>query len=143
MRCAIRALPRFLLPIERCLHDTDTLAAARGVTLPDSDVRLLLVRAGNEAKGKTAKSAGTATSGKDRMLAEAVQALAAVRGEIVEERDRPGGEVGRRPLPAADGIAAFEAIKDSCALRSGSEPGSRGYLIYLRSFLENLAKPAI
>ncbi len=136
--------PRYapiLLHIERCLHDTDKSATARGLTLTDSNVRSLLVRAVNEAKGKTAKSAETATSDKDRLLAEAVHQLAAVRGALVEEGDRPDGAVERRPLPAGDWIAALETIKHSCALRTGHEPGSRGYLGYVRTFLENMAKP--
>jgi hypothetical protein len=130
-----------LLQIERCLHDTDKLAAARGLTLTDSNVRSVLVRAVNEAKGKTAKSAEPASSDKDRLLTEALHQLAAVRGAIVEEQDRPDGSLERRPLPAGDWIAALETIKDSCALRTGREPGSRGYLGYVRGFLENMAKP--
>jgi hypothetical protein len=104
------------------------LAAARGLTLTDSNVRSVLVRAVNEAKGKTAKSAEPASSDKDRLLTEALHQLAAVRGAIVEEQDRPDGSLERRPLPAGDWIAALETIKDSCALRTGREPGSRGYL---------------
>lgn len=133
--------PRYapiLLQIERCLHDTDKLAAARGLTLTDSNVRSLLVRAINEAKGKTSKAAA---SDKDRLLAEALHQLAAVRAAIVEERDRPDGTVERCPLPAGDWIAALEAIKESCALRTGHEPGSRGYLGYVGTFLENMERP--
>jgi hypothetical protein len=134
--------PRYsliLLQIERTLHDTDKLAATRGVTLTDSNIRSLLVRAINEAKGKTVKSAETATSDKDRFLTEALHQLAAVRTAIVEERDRAGGSVERRPLPASDWIASLEAIKDSCAVRTGREPGSRGYLEFLRDFIKNAA----
>jgi len=136
--------PRYapiLLQIERCLYDTDKLAATRGLTLTDSNVRSLLVRAVNEAKGKTAKSAEAAASEKDRLLAEALHQLAAVRGAMVEERDRPDGSVERHPLPASNWIAALETMKDSCALRTGHEPGSRGYLGYVSGFLERMAKP--
>ncbi len=136
--------PRYapiLLQIERCLHDTDKLAATRGLTLTDSNVRSLLVRAVHEAKGKTAKSTEPATSEKDHLLAEALHQLAAVRGAIVEERDRPDGPVERHPLPAGDWIAALEAIKDSCALRTGHESGSRGYLGYVSRFLEDMERP--
>lgn len=134
--------PRYapiLLQIERCLHDTDKLAGTRGLTLTDSNIRSLLVRAVNEAKGKTAKSVETAMSDKDRFLAEALLQLAAVRSAIGEAQDQPDGSVQRRPLPAADWIAALEAIKDSCALRTGREPGSRGYLEFVRGFLANAA----
>jgi hypothetical protein len=134
--------PRYaliLLQIERCLHDTDKLAATRGLTLTDSNIRSLLVRAINEAKGKTAKSVETAMSDKDRFLAEALPRLVAVRGAIFEAQDQPDGSIEHRPLPSADWIAALEAIRDSCALRTGREPGSRGYLEFVRGFLAKTA----
>ncbi len=135
--------PRFsgiLYAIESQLHATDRLAATRGLALTDSNVRSLLVRAGNEAKGKSPKADTPASSEKDRFLAEAQRELTAVRATIFEERDRLDGSVERRPLPAADWIAALEAIKDSCAVRTGREPGSRGYLDYVREFLKNAGR---
>jgi hypothetical protein len=63
-----------------------------------------------------------------------------VRASIVEERDRPDGSLERRPLPAADWIAALEAIKESCAVRTGREPGSRAYLDFVREFLKNAGR---
>ena len=132
--------PRYagiLLEIERKLHEADRLADARGLTLTDSNIRSLLVRAINDAKGKTAKSAEAAGSDKDRFLAEALLQLAAVRTVIVEERAGPDGRVERRPLPSADWVAGLEAIKDSCAVRTGREPGSRGYLEFLRGFMKD------
>jgi hypothetical protein len=134
--------PRYagiLLEIERTLHEADRLAGARGLMLTDSNIRSLLVRTINEAKGKTAKGTETAVSVKDRFLAEAQQQLAAVLTAIVEERDGADGTVERRPLPAADWIAALEAIKDSCTVRTGREPGSRGYLEFLRGFMKDAA----
>ncbi len=131
--------PRYsgiLLEIERTLYEADRLATARGLLLTDSSIRSLLVRAVNDAKGKVAKSAETAASGKDRFLAEAQQQLGAVRAAILEESDQPDGSVQQSPLPTADWIAALEAIKDSCAVRTTSEPGSRGYLEFLRGFLD-------
>lgn len=134
--------PRYagiLFEIERKIHEADQLAATRGLTLTDSNVRSLLIRAINEAKGKTAKAAEAPLSDKDRLLGEAQQQLAIVRQAIVEERDRPDGEIDRRPLPASDWIAALEAIRDSCAVRTGREPGSRGYLEFLRGFIKDAA----
>ena len=132
--------PRYagiLLEIERKLNEADRLAVARGVTLTDSNIRSLLVRAINEAKGKTAKSAETAMSDKDRFLTDVLHQLTAVHTAIVEERDRPDGSVERRPLPVPDWIASLKAIKDSCAVRTGREPGSRGYLEFLRGFMKD------
>ncbi len=134
--------PRYspiLLQIERTLYDADKLAASRAITLTDSSVRSLLVRAINEAKGRAAKSAPSDASAKDHLLAETVGQLAGVRAAIVAESDRPDGSVERHPLPAADWIVALEAIKDSCAVRTGGESGSRGYLEFLREFLKGTA----
>lgn len=137
--------PRYsavLLEIERKLHEADRIAGTRGLTLTDSNVRSLLVRAINEAKGKPAKSAAGAASDKDRFLVEALLQLAAVGAAIVEASELPDGTTQQRPLPAADWIASLEAIKDSCAVRTGSEPGSRGYLEFLRSFIKDAAGPS-
>jgi len=131
--------PRYaaiLLEIERKLHEVDRQAGTRGLTLTDSNIRSLLVRAINDAKGKTTTVAEATGSNKDRFLVEAQQQLTAVRTVLVEERDRPGGLVERRLLPTADWIVALEAIKDSCAVRTGREPGSRGYLEFLRGFIK-------
>ena len=87
--------PRYagiLLEIERKLHEADRLADARGLTLTDSNIRSLLVRAINDAKGKTAKSAEAAGSDKDRYLAEALLQLAAVR--TVLSRNGPDPTAG-------------------------------------------------
>ncbi len=134
--------PRFagiLYEIERTLHEADRLAVARSLPLTDSNIRSLLIRAINEAKGKSAKSGANAASGKDRFLAETLQQLAGVRAAIVEELPQPDGSVQRQPLPAADWIESLEAIKDSCAVRTGGEPGSRGYLEFLREFMADTA----
>ncbi len=132
--------PRYtgvLLEIERTLHEADCLATTRGLTLTDSNIRSLLVRAINEAKGKVAKVADNVAAEKDRLLLEVQQQLAAVRAAIVVERDLPDGSIQRHPLPAADWIASLERIKSSCAVRTGGEPGSRGYLEFLRDFLKD------
>ena len=134
--------PRYsgiLLEIERKLNEADCLAVARGLTLTDSNIRSLLVRAINDAKGKAAKSAENAASDKDRFLAEALQQLAAVRAAIVEQWEQPDGSFKNLSLPAAVWIASLEAIKDSCAVRTGREPGSRGYLEFLRGFMTDPA----
>ena len=135
--------PRYsgiLYAIESKLDDADRLAATRGLTLTDSNIRSSLIRAVNQARGKAAKSAGVAESDKDRFLDEVSRELASVRAAIVEESDRPDCSVERRPLPTADWIAALEAIKDSCEVRATAQPGSRGYLEFLRIFITRAGK---
>ena len=95
--------------VESELHAIDASATTRKLTLTDSNIRSLLIRAINNAKGKTVKSAETIVSDKDRFLLDALHQLAAVRATIVEERNQPDGSVERRPLPASDWIAALGA----------------------------------
>lgn len=135
------AFAGLLHAIETQLHASDQEAAAKGIVLTDSNIRSLLVRAINEAKGKASKAGGTAPSGKDGFLLEAQRELTKVRTDTVEEHHKADGSIERRPLPAADWIAALEAIKDSCEARTGSEPGSRGYLEFVRGFLEQAKRP--
>lgn len=132
--------PRYsgiLHAIESRLHATDRSAAARGLALTDSNIRSLLVRTINGAKGRSPSANASASSEKDRLLAEAQRELTALYATIVEERELPDGSVECRPLPAADWIAALETIKESCALRTGREQGSRAYLDFVRDFLKD------
>jgi hypothetical protein len=132
--------PRFspiFLQIERTLCTTDASAHARGVTLTDSNIRSLLVRAINDARGRTTKSAGMAASEKDRAIAGALRDLRTMRAAMVEERDQSDGSVERRPLSTSHWIAALETIKDSCESRRGPESGARGCLEFLREFLKD------
>jgi hypothetical protein len=107
------------------------------VTLTDSNIRSLLVRAINDARGRTARSAGMAASEKDRAIAGALRDLRTMRAATVEERDQSDGSVERRPLSTSHWIAALEAIKDSCELRRGPESGAQGCLEFLREFLKD------
>ena len=132
-----------LFAIERKLFEADRLAASRGIALTDSAIRSLLVRAINEAQGKTAKSA-PGSSPKDRFLLEALAQLASVRAAIeVADADTEltpkGVSAETKSLSAAEWIIALDAVKSSCALRTTSEPGSRGYLDFLPSFIRSAA----
>ena len=136
--------PRYsgiLYSIECKLHDADRLAATRGVSLTDSNIRSALVRAVNEAKGKPPKPPEGAASDKDRFLYEVSRELAAVRATIAVETTQSSGSVERSPLPAADWILALEAIKDSCETRTTDQPGSRDYLEFLRGFIKTTSNP--
>jgi hypothetical protein len=130
-----------LFKIETVLGETDQRAKAQGLTLSDSAIRSLLVRAANEARGKPAKT--SATSPKDLLLADAVARLAAVRSELVvttsdDAVDTPPTE----PLPTADWLLSLDATKRSCEFRTTSEPGSRGYLDFLEGFLRDAGQRA-
>jgi hypothetical protein len=97
--------PRYssiLFEIERKLHEADRLTVARGLTLTDSNIRSLLVRAIHDAEGKAAKSVENAASDKDRFLAEARQQLAVLRAAMVEECDQP--DIGAATPVACGGL---------------------------------------
>jgi hypothetical protein len=98
----------------------------------------LLVRAINEIKGKVAKSVDQ--SAKDKFLTEALHKLLALRTTVLGEWEGPDGSIETRPLSPEDWIATFEAVKDSCAVRTDNQPGSRGYLDFLPGFLKQAGR---
>ena len=133
------AFARMLYPVEKRLAELDREAAAQGIRLTDSNARSIYVRAANIAKGKTpaAKSdTGANTNPKDAFLERAVSELAKVRETIVEEHDLADGNVERRPLRAGIWLDVLDCLKESCEIRTGAEPGSRGYMDFLGGFLE-------
>jgi len=136
------AYAQMLYAVESRLAELDKEAAAQNITLTDSNVRSIYVRAANIAKGKTPAAtaatkdaSGASANPKDQFLNRAVSEIANVRDTIIEEHDLPDGTVERRPLRAATWIAILDCLKDSCATRTGPAPGSRGYLDFLHSFL--------
>ena len=130
-----------LFAIESKLLEADRLAASRGIVLTDSAIRSLLVRAINQAQGKPAKTA-PGSSPKDQFLHEALGQLALVRAacEVADEDTEltpEGVPVETQSLTAADWIFALDAVKSSCAFRTTSAPGSRGYLDFLVTFIRS------
>ena len=133
------AFAQMLYPVEKRLAKLDREAAAQGIKLTDSNARSIYVRVTNIAKGKTpaAKSAASASPNpKDAFLERAVSELAKVRETIVEEHDLADGNVEHRPLRANVWLDVLDCLKESCEIRTGPEPGSRGYLDFLGGFLE-------
>ena len=128
---------QMLYAVETRLAELDKEAAAQGITLTDSNARSIYVRAANMAKGKTsaAKSA-PGTNPKDEFLCRAVSEITEVRNTILEEHDLPDGPVEHRPLRASIWIDILDCLKESCEIRTDSNPGSRGYLDFLHTFLK-------
>jgi hypothetical protein len=122
--------------VEEKLHESDKLAATRGITLSDSAIRSALVRAMNEAEGKQSKTP-PGPSPKDQFLAELVAQLAILRSciDVASNEDDAKDESKLEPLPRADWIIVLDAIKESCAIRTSSAPASRDYLDYIATFL--------
>jgi hypothetical protein len=124
-----------LLEIENKIHEGDRLAAARGIYLTDSNIRSLLLKASHAAKGKKPKPVPESASAKDKFLAEFLDQLIDLQNSIFVAESPVEGTVDEQPLPVADWIRALACIKDSCGIRTGDEPGSRGYLDFLPGFL--------
>ena len=132
------AFAQMLYPVEKRLAELDREAVAQGIRLTDSNARSIYVRVANIAKGKTPASksdAGANTNPKDAFLERAVSELAKVRETIVEEHDLADGNVERRPLRAGIWLDVLDCLKESCEIRTGAEPGSRGYLDFLAGFI--------
>ncbi|HEY5892940.1 MAG TPA: hypothetical protein VIT91_06880 [Chthoniobacterales bacterium] len=126
---------RILFAIESKIHEGDRLAASRGSNLTDSNIRSLVVRASHAAKGKRPQPVPESAGAKDKFLAELLGELIVVRDSISVEERSSNGTMKEHPIPAADWIQSLEAIKESCAIRTGNEPGSRGYLDFLAGFI--------
>ncbi len=124
-----------LFEIERKLDEADRLASARGLRLTDSQVRSALVKAVNTARGRPPATASAPAGEKERLLLDLGAQLESVRANIFVQQLRPDGVAEEVPLPTADWVKALEAVRKSCELRSGREPGSRAYLDFLRGFI--------
>jgi hypothetical protein len=128
-------MAQLLFAVEKRLAELDHEAAAQGIRLTDSNARSIYVRVANIAKGKSPAAAATANP-KDAFLERAVTELAAVRDDIAEETKRPDGTTDLRPLRAGMWIDILDCLRESCAIRTSHEPGSRGYLDFLADFVE-------
>lgn len=124
-----------LFAIESKIHEGDRLAASRGITLTDSNIRSLLIKTIHAAGGKLPQSIPASAGAKDQFLEEFLHQLIAAKNSVVEGQEMLDGTLEESPLPSTDWIKALEAAKESCAIRTGDEPGSRGYLDFLADFI--------
>ncbi len=128
-----------LYAIENEILKGDQQAAAQDIRLTDSNVRSLLVKAAHAANGKRPKPVTSSASPKDQFLAELLDRLIAVRESLNVETQSPGGATEQQALSTAEWTAALGAVKESCAIRTSDEPGSRDYLEFLAGFLAQAA----
>lgn len=133
------AYAQMLYAVESRLAELDRAAAAQNITLTDSNVRSIYVRAANIAKGKSPAKVNapqSAPNTKDEFVDYAVAEISKVRETILEEHDLPDGGVERRPLRASVWIDILSCLKESCEIRTSPTPGSRGYLDMMADFLK-------
>jgi len=124
-----------LFAIESKIHEGDRLAVSRGITLTDSNIRSLLIKTIQAAGGKLPQPVPDSAGTKDQFLAEFLHQMIAAKDSVMERQELPDGTSEEIPLPCSDWIKALEAAKESCAIRTGDEPGSRGYLDFLADFI--------
>jgi hypothetical protein len=124
-----------LFAIESKIHEGDRLAASRGIALTDSNIRSLLIKTIHAADGKLPRPIPAFASAKDQFLAELLDQIIKGKNLVVVGRELPDGTIEKSPLPSVDWTKALEAVKESCAIRTGDEPGSRGYLDFLADFI--------
>ena len=124
-----------LFAIESNIDELERLAAAQGILLTDSNVRSLLVKAIHAANGKPPKSIQGPVGAKEKFVAGKLLELIAVKESLAEQNGFPDGSIKKNPISQADWIKSLEAVKESCAIRTADEPGSRNYLEFLRDFI--------
>ena len=124
-----------LFAIESKIHEGDRLAASRGITLTDSNIRSLLIKTIKTAGGKLTQSVPASAGAKDQFLGEFLHQLVTAKNSVAERQKMPDGTPEERPIPSTDWIKALEATKESCAIRTSDEPGSRWYLDFLADFI--------
>jgi len=125
-----------IFAVESKIHEVDRLAASGGINLTDSNIRSLLVKAVHAAEGKPPPPATASAGAKDKFLREFLHELIAVKDTIAEGKESLDGTIEKRPIALADWIESMKAIKESCSIRTGGEPGSRDYLEFLAGFIE-------
>lgn len=128
-------LATLMYAIEHTIHEADAKAQSRGLRLTDSNIRSLYVKGSNVFLGKTKPILPSNAGPKDRFLAEVFDQLIALKDDVAEESKDPDGSVHENPIHPADWVMAYEACKASCSVHTHREPGSRGYLDFLRVFI--------
>lgn len=124
-----------LFAIESKIYEGDRLAVSRGITLTDSNIRSLLIKTIHAARGKLPQPVPASAGAKDQFLAEFLYQMIAAKDSVMERRESSDGTLEEIPLPCTDWIKALETAKESCAIRTGDEPGSRDYLDFLADFI--------
>ncbi len=126
-----------LFRIESVFAATDIHAAREGMVLSDSAIRSLLVKAINEAGGKGAKAPAGKLSAKESLLAEALASLIGVRPLLKNVVEKDGKLVETdEPISREIWVGLLETLKLSVETRGDGLPGGRGYLEFLKEFVE-------
>ena len=125
---------------EQMIQAADDHAAARGVTITDSNVRSAVIKARALTAGESPKFPEGRP--RDTIVRKLSHALHAMRDElgVTDDPDTPADDSAVEAISPRDWIAALDAVEASIALRKSPVPGARDYLDYARNFLQGTAR---
>ena len=120
--------------IEKAIWMADKDAAAKRIRLTDSNIKSALNKA-RCASPQGAIAGVEKIESREEVVMKLALSLAANRELLVEESREAAGTV-QKPVSHADWNRAISAVEASLKVRRSTEPGSRSYLDYIRTFIE-------
>ena len=123
-----------LFQIERMICLADEEAKELGIELTDSQVRSALIKARKLVQGANPEVSDE--NERDQVLARLIRSIYHAPDDLMEETKASDGSTETQPLQVPHWLNALETVADSIKTRKSDVPGSRCYLSYIHSFLE-------
>ncbi len=124
---------QLMFVVESSICKADKAAQEQGLRLTDSNIKSALNKARRMTPQKVIAPVESLRSRED-FVEELARSIAANREILLEETDGAEGEMTE--VSQADWVKAISAVEASLKLRHSKEPGSRDYLDFVRSFVE-------
>jgi hypothetical protein len=125
---------QLMFVVESAICKADKAAREQGVRLTDSNIKSALNKARRMTPEKVIAPVESLTKRED-FVEELARSIAANREIILEQAE--GAEEGDlTEVSQADWIQAIAGVEVSLKMRHRNEPGSRDYLDFVRSFIE-------
>ena len=124
---------RLMFVVESAICKADKAAQEQGVRLTDSNIKSAMNKARRMTPEKViapVESLGT----REDFVEELARSIAA-NGKVLFEQAE-GAESEMKEVSQADWVKVISAVETSLKLRHRDEPGSRDYLDFVRSFIE-------
>ena len=119
--------------IERIICMADKDAATKGIRLTDSNIKSALNKA-RRTISEAAVARREKIESREDIVMELALSIAANRELLMEESNEAAATV-QEPVSHADWNRAISAVEASLKVRRSTEPGSRSYLDYVRTFI--------
>ncbi len=124
---------QLMFVVESAICKADKAAQGQGVRLTDSSIKSALNKARRMTPEKVIEPVGSLKTRED-FVEELARSIAANREVLLEGDEEAEGEMTE--VSRVDWVKAISAVEASLKLRRGDEPGSRDYLDFVRSFIE-------